>query len=400
VIDKREESSLPLPSGVQPSRRHIDSLDGLRGCAFLMVFMFHYGISGHAEARWIPDTMLVTTGLWCGVDLFFVLSGFLITGILLDTRDDPHYFRNFYARRALRIFPLFYGVLFLLLALTPWLHLQWRPGHLAQFFYLGNVAGHIDPTLNDVQPAVFLTHFWSLAVEEQFYLIWPLVVLRVSNRRSLLRVCVGMIFVSFLLRCILIWQLPDRAQEWSYGELLTHCDGLLCGAIAANLIRSNDIATLVRQSRVFFLASSLGIAGLAIYYGQFGYHDAGMTLFVYPLLAIFFTCILLRTIKPGTFLSWMGRTRFLSFFGKYSYGMYVYHVLFFPMESRLLLAPLQRLVHSKTWGGVLYVLEMLVLTCIVSVLSYQLYERHWLKLKSRFSYTKPKTAAPALIRAS
>jgi peptidoglycan/LPS O-acetylase OafA/YrhL len=133
-----------------------------------------------------------------------------------------------------------------------------------------------------------------------------------------------------------------------------------------------------------------------VYYGQFGYHTVGMTLFVYPLLAVFFTSILLRTIKPGTLFSWLGRTSFLRFFGKYSYGMYVYHVLFFHLESRLLLAPMQRLVHSKTWGGILYVLAMLVLTCIVSVLSYQLYERHWLKLKARFNYMKPKTAAPAL----
>jgi peptidoglycan/LPS O-acetylase OafA/YrhL len=381
---------LSISSSARPSSHHINSLDGLRGCAFLLVFLFHYGMSAHAEARWVPYATLVTTGLWIGVDLFFVLSGFLITGILLDTREDPNYFRNFYARRALRIFPLFYGVLFLLLGLTPFLHLRWRPGHMAQFFYMGNVASHVDPSLNDLPPAVNLVHLWSLAVEEQFYLIWPLVVLQVGRRISLIRVCLGMICFSFLLRCLLLWQVPNHAQEWSYGELPTHCDGLLCGAIAAILIRSTDLPTLVRKSRVLFFLSFLGISVLAVYHGGFGYHNAGMTAFVYPLLAIFFTCILLRTIHAGTVFSLLGRTRILRFFGKYSYGMYIYHVLFFPVVCNLL-PPMQRLLHSRAWGGVAYVLVILGLTCIVSVLSYQLYERHWLRLKSRFGYGKPKS---------
>jgi len=219
--------------------------------------------------------------------------------------------------------------------------------------------------------------------------------IRVRRSRTQIRVCLGTICLSFLLRCLLLWQIPDHAQEWSYGELPTHCDVLLCGAIAAILIRSTSLSTLVRRSRVFFLLSFLGISCLAVHYGAFGYHNAGMTAFVYPLLAIFFTCILLRAVQPGTFFSWLGRTRILCFFGKYSYGMYIYHVIFFPLVGKLL-PPAQRLVHSKAWGGVVYVLGTLGLTCIVSVLSYQLYERHWLKLKSRFNYSKPKVAAPEL----
>jgi peptidoglycan/LPS O-acetylase OafA/YrhL len=365
----------------------------------LLVFLFHYGMSAHAEARWVPYATLVTTGLWIGVDLFFVLSGFLITGILLDTREDPNYFLNFYARRALRIFPLFYGVLFLLIALTPFLHLKWRPGHAAQFFYVGNVACNIDPSLNDLLPAVHLVHLWSLAVEEQFYLIWPLIVFWVSSRRSLIRVCIGAICFSFLLRCFLLCLIPNYAQAWSYGELPTHCDGLLCGAIAAILVRSTDVSTLVRKSRFLFFLSFLGLSLLALQRGGFDYHSPAMTAFVYPLLAVFFTCILLRTIQSGTFFSRLGRTRILRFFGKYSYGMYIYHVLFFPIVSRLL-PPLQRLLHSRAWGGVAYVLVVLGLTCIVSVLSYQLYEKHWLRLKSHFSYTKPKSAVSNLASVS
>jgi peptidoglycan/LPS O-acetylase OafA/YrhL len=381
------------------SGKHINSLDGLRGCAFLMVFFFHYGMSAHANSSLVDFALIFAHGGWMGVDLFFVLSGFLITGILLDTRDDPNYFRNFYARRALRIFPLFYGVFFLLLVLTPVLHLQWRLGHLAILFYLGNIAGHIDPSLNVLLPAVLLVHLWSLAVEEQFYLIWPLVALRVRDRSKLLGVCLVMIAISFLLRCLLLWQFPGRGQEWSYGELPTHCDGLLCGAIAAILVRSNELSTLVRRSRVLFLASGLGIVFLAWHNGGLGYHTVSMTLFVYPLLAVLFTCILIRTIQAGTVFNWLGGTRLLRFFGRYSYGMYIFHNIFFPLVSKIM-PPLQRWLHSRVLGGVVYVLVVLGLTSIVSVLSYELYERHWLRLKSRFSYERPKAASPGLAAAS
>jgi peptidoglycan/LPS O-acetylase OafA/YrhL len=124
-----------------------------------------------------------------------------------------------------------------------------------------------------------------------------------------------------------------------------------------------------------------------------------MTAFVYPVLAVFFTCVLLRTIQSGTLFHWFGRTRFLRFFGKYSYGMYVYHVLFFPLASKIL-RPAQQLMHSQVLGGLLYVFVVLALTCVVSVLSFQLYERPWLRLKSRFSYSKPRNSASKLAAAS
>ncbi|CAN5426650.1 hypothetical protein BH10ACI4_BH10ACI4_22060 [soil metagenome] len=92
---------------VRVSSRHFTSLDGFRGIAFLMVFVRHYALSSHAHSRAMSLAGIVGQAGWMGVDLFFTLSGFLITGILLDTRDHPRYFRNFYARRALRIFPLY-----------------------------------------------------------------------------------------------------------------------------------------------------------------------------------------------------------------------------------------------------------------------------------------------------
>src|ERR1700712_417529 len=183
--------SLASPvDGVRPSSRHITSLDGYRGIAFLLVFLRHYTLTRHSHSRILLGIMNVSAVGWAGVDLFFVLSGFLITGILLDTRTEQHYFRNFIVRRALRIFPLYYMVLFVMLALTPLLHLQWHRGHIAYFFYLGNVAGNINPNLQDVLPYFSLLPLWSLSLEEQFYLLWPLVIyFAATSSRRIIRLC-------------------------------------------------------------------------------------------------------------------------------------------------------------------------------------------------------------------
>ena len=373
------------------SNRHFAGLDGLRGTAFLLVFFHHYGLTTHSTQPVILALAWLAGGGWAGVDLFFVLSGFLITGILLDTRTDEHYFRNFYARRALRIFPLFYGVLLVLFLATPILHLHWRLGHLAYFLYLGNVAGHVDPTLNLVLPAVDLTHTWSLAVEEQFYLIWPLVILLVPNRKSLLKVCCGLIGFALLLRVALLFVVSGAALEWSYGELPTHADGLVCGAILAVLIRSNHLHVLIHRSRWLLAVVVVALAGLVSWNGSLDYHTRLMTVWVYPLLAVLFTCFVLRSLQPGTLSYGIGNLRALRFFGRYSYGMYIYHLILFPYISRYL-AVSQRLLHSVVLGGLTYLALVLLGTTVVSVLSYELYESKFLKLKARFSDRDQKTA--------
>ena len=158
------------------NRAFFPALDGLRAVAFLMVFGQHY---------------LALAWGWTGVNIFFVLSGFLITGILYDTRADPFRVRNFYIRRTLRIFPLYYGVFLVLLLLTPLLHWHWNRYWTLWPLYLGNFLRFLSPLsllrgsaleyaadahLSSVRlphTELYLGHFWSLCVEEQFYLIWP-----------------------------------------------------------------------------------------------------------------------------------------------------------------------------------------------------------------------------------
>ena len=205
------------PSATDPffsGRKHFPELDGLRGLAILLVLATHYVMVA-------PTANFLERGLksicnhgWAGVDLFFVLSGFLITGILYDCKGQENYFKNFYVRRFLRIFPLYYGFLTVLLL-----------GMLAAKIAFSQAGGGPHLTnLWDVQPYLWtytfnlacafghgsahLGQLWSLSVEEQFYLVWPLVIF-VCPRKAAVRVCVALIFAALLLRLALTLFVPQ-----------------------------------------------------------------------------------------------------------------------------------------------------------------------------------------------
>ena len=156
---------------------HVPALDGLRGAAILLVLLHHL-INGDLPVHSLVGrtAFAIPRCGWAGVDLFFVLSGFLITGILLDQRGLPGYFRVFYARRALRIFPLYYGVLIIVFAILPHIRafpqdgLRWlRPEQIWFWTYTSNIRSAATGTIFNA-PYLMLNHFWSLAIEEQFYL--------------------------------------------------------------------------------------------------------------------------------------------------------------------------------------------------------------------------------------
>ena len=182
-------------------RTRFPALDGIRAMAVTMVFMDHFGGGAHG-GRVLQAVNEVRERGWVGVDLFFVLSGFLITGILYDTRQDSRYFLRFFARRSVRIFPIFYLVVAVLLALTPIFHYMWRPAQMFFLVYLGNIPANWDFSLYDVMSAnhptarVTIGHFWSLCVEEQFYVIWPVLVWLVRDRMKLLWTACGICLLT------------------------------------------------------------------------------------------------------------------------------------------------------------------------------------------------------------
>lgn len=371
--------------------RRLNSLDGWRGIAILLVFSRHYFLTNNVHLFVIRAAAMVASAGWVGVDLFFVLSGFLITGILLDTRGHEFYFRNFYARRALRIFPLYYGVLLLALALTPLVHLQWRVGYIAHFLYIGNVAIQLYPALDKVKPWLDLDTMWSLAVEEQFYLVWPLAVLFIAKRKPLRWIACFM-GIALLIRIVLLNLLPGAAAfEWSYKVLPMRADGLLCGAAAAILVRAGSVSEAAHRLRWPSWVASAAIVAIVIHERRLDFHSALASAIVFPCIGILFARLLLIALHDGSWAFRLGTVSWLRFFGHYSYGMYIFHRL---VNTTGLLRWLQDEAHSQALGGVLYVVSMALVTTVTSVLSYELYERRFLKLKRLFSYSA-EMAAPS-----
>src|SRR5579885_3225639 len=159
---------------------HIPALDGLRGIAILLVLWFHF--RGYLGGEPIQCTLAIIGEFgWIGVDLFFVISGFLITRILLQTKEKPDYFRSFYTRRALRIFPLYYASLAVLfLAPMSFMSHSLPVAHDRLWFWI--YLANWNPLFEQIRPGS-AAHFWSLSVEEQFYLVWPLLVWALSRKQ-------------------------------------------------------------------------------------------------------------------------------------------------------------------------------------------------------------------------
>jgi peptidoglycan/LPS O-acetylase OafA/YrhL len=374
----------------------IPALDGLRGIAILLVVAHHFGMSaGFARDRGNPIGValerLLSVG-WVGVDLFFVLSGFLITSILLASRNGPRYFSSFYGRRILRIFPLYFGALLLGLVLLPAIApravgvLGESREHAAWLVtYTSNVA----LALGVVASFGVFDMFWTLAIEEQFYLTWPLLVKRLSRRR-LAVLAISTAVGALALRCAWMgsggnWMAPFRFT-------LTRVDDLALGALVA-LILANAPAREIgrRWAPAAFTVSLLGFAVLFSVVPAF-YPDATLvvTLGLTVLGMLFAASVLVAACEANRGIRLLERPGLRSW-GRLSYGIYVWH---WP----LLLAlrnPYRRSGIAPTASGQLlqsagFLLVGFAGSYAVGWLSYHLFEVHFLRLKRHFEYHRTK----------
>lgn len=359
------------------SSQHIKSLDGWRGVAILMVFLFHY----LPRSPYNPLSAFASLG-WCGVDLFFVLSGFLITGILFDTRSSSGFFKAFYARRALRLFPV-YCLAILAIALATKFFQHYRNWLLVPFFFYGaNIVLVLPNGFPNVLP-LRCDHFWSLAVEEQFYSIWPFIVFYVKDRRRLMHVCCGGIAFALILRLLLV---GFGASTWlAYRELPARMDSLLAGALIALAVRGPEGTRWLRPSLLRWMMAGACVAILPVLYSArtLFFLSKPMASVGYSIIAVISTCIISLSLVPGTLMQRIGRNTVLRFFGRYSYGMYIWHYL--PCE---MLKPwagsFRRIIHPAVLADLIYTLVMLALFTVVALVSYHGFEAIFLKLKSRF----------------
>ena len=377
--------------------RRVAALDGLRGLAIGLVLFHHFTIV-------LPES--VAGGLWrelaqlgrYGVDLFFVLSGFLITNILLGDRNDLHYFRTFYARRALRIFPLYYTVVLFSLVVLPKLLTLLPPDLAAEVHSQTEASNWLWYTaygtnfliaLKDHYTHGILDVGWSLCIEEHFYLIWPCVVYFFSER-ALKKICIFTIAAALALRIVLWMEGFSRLQI--YMLTFTRIDMILFGALLAIGTRSHtpkdtpeDSRKDLRQLRMTGLIL-LALAAL----GYFRYDSAAMNTIGYSLVGLFF----MRGVRfgahgdPGHPLN-----RALShpapvFFGKYSYAMYLFHlpVAYFTKHVVFKGADFHSLPGLAIMWQFLFYAVATALCVLSALVSWYLLEKPALSLKQRFVY--------------
>ncbi len=368
-------------------RGHVPLLDGVRGLAVLLLLSHQLVLDVLPDAGAPTSDRLLDRLMqpgWIGVQLFFVLSGFLITGVLLDTKGRGGYFRSFYGRRVLRIFPLYYLLLVVLSFVLP------RLGHVPPllqadpramplaWIYLSNW------TLTVPAP---IGHCWSLAVEEQFYLVWPFVVAALSAPR-LLRFCFVLAALAIGFR-IGVWTL-GLSPEIAYQNTFARMDALALGAAGAILLR--DPAAVARWAPG--LRRALLVAGVAVAIAAIpGLARTGPVTQIagYSLLAISFALLIavgvIEQAAGGGRISAALSARPLRLFGKYSYAIYIIHLPLHIFVSKVLLADV---VAFRGEGRHLaiqlaYAIVMTGVLLALAMLSYHLFEKHFLKLKRFFS---------------
>ncbi|MEI7910809.1 MAG: acyltransferase [Verrucomicrobiota bacterium] len=298
--------------------RHFTALDGFRGVAVLLVMLSHFIKTGEVIGDQQPWHLLLRGG-FVGVDMFFVLSGFLITGILLDSpKCGARYFKTFYLRRFLRIFPLYYGVL--LLAFVSFRH---AGGDSPWWFVLfaSNLGDAYYGRWLDVTDGVSLAHFWSLAVEEQFYLIWPLLVYLLQPR-TLVKVSLALLVIAPLSGVMFF--LANNGLG-SYVFTLNRFHTLGMGALLAVALRHPTYwkacqAWALPISVVTGLLTTVGL----MYAPRSGFCSAAPALWA-PYL---WGSVLVLSLRPAGLLPRCLSSRFLVFIGKISFGLYVYHSFF------------------------------------------------------------------------
>jgi len=376
-------------SGLQA---HLPALDGLRGIAILLVVILH-GTEALNRVQPVERGVLAVTNVgYTGVDLFFVLSGFLITGILLGAKGAPGYFRNFYARRVLRIFPLYYTYLILIFVILPFLpvtlpatyaelhaHQAWYWTYLSNVFNAANDGWRVDGALTG--------HFWSLAVEEQFYLIWPAVVLALSPK-ALRNTCLAIIIGAPLLRLGL--RLADVTAVAPLVLTICRVDTLAIGALIALGVRQRATLSLLRRAALPALgATALLLAGIEAWRGGFGQFEIVNGTIGFSVWAAFYGAILTTAVLQPASATWVASwlsARWLRTFGKYSYAMYVFHRPLCGLAEWGIPTTRIRDAIGSVGTGIVFVAVILAASTVAARASWWLLESRFLKLKDRFQY--------------
>lgn len=349
----------------------IPALDGLRAVAVLLVILYHFGFSrvpgGH------------------GVMLFFVLSGFLITWLLLK-EDEKHRridLRGFYWRRVLRIFPAFYvycgvAIAYLLVRghLVPW------PHALSALLYVSNYYAALNQ-----HPENLFSHTWSLAIEEQFYLLWPaLFILWRHDLRRLTRILAVIIGSVWIYRAVLVYGF-DVNTSYLYAAFDTRLDHLLVGCLLAVILKRGALPTFWDKITAYTAAPlvTLVLLGLSVAAGQTELVPRYRDVFGYAVEPLLLAVFIAQSIalSAGSAWSWAENAA-VKYLGRISYPLYLY--------QQMVIYPVSKALAPLPWP--VRLAGVLVATISVASLSYYVIERPFLKLKDAGRKPSPQTSKP------
>lgn len=349
-------------------------IDGLRCVAVASVMLYHY-------INWLGGP--ISAGPY-GVNLFFVLSGFLITSILIKDGEDDFRTRyyNFMGRRILRIFPIYYLTLLILYVLdVP--HINERIGFLATYTY-NFIVTDIEWT-NDP-----FGHFWSLCVEEQFYLVFPFIAIGLRKKPEfLLAVCICFVVIAYMQIFFDVFNMAayySPLHYYNYTSLLTNMGPLCLGGIAAIILKNGKLPLIFNSGKLEFLAVTLIIFTNSFLEWKYQVLICSL-LNLFLIVKAYYGTFSIRTFDK--FLT----NNYVIFFGRISYGLYVYHLLVSSYLDEFVIDPLWTKIPFENFGvfsklefhpwffkSILYTF----ITIVIASYSYFIIEMPILKLKDRF----------------
>lgn len=346
------------------NKNYFPGLDFVRGLAIILVVLYHY----------FPFFKIG----WIGVDLFFVLSGFLITTKLLECRNEDNFFQNFYLRRILRLFPIYFLALIAFYTLSPVFFSDKQNGSVFDF-YNQNWVWFFTFTQNFLfikkgpAPEPYLMHFWSLAIEEQFYLLWPFLVY-FCRRESLFKCILISIFFSALFFRIYSHQTSQSFAPY-YFHLVARADSLAAGAFLAILQMSKKEINKFWGVGILLFFIAIFLSAL-VKFKNVDFDNPYLLTVGYSITCMFFTLVCYRAIKHP-----MMSKKYLvvKYLGKISYGIYVYHLPIFLAGNYLLKNFIFQIGVFQFFSNLL----LLVITIVVSSLSYRFIELPFIKLKGK-----------------
>jgi len=371
---------------------HIPALDGIRGIAIALVLLVHFvGPIHSAPGHPLQDLIVKLAGYGTlGIDLFFVLSGFLITGILLKTKPGSRFFRNFYIRRTLRIFPLYYIVLiffFIILPQIPWFQGpiidRIGQGQIWAWTYLYNFY---IASIGDWHSVPYISHFWSLAVEEQFYLVWPFCVYYLSTK-NLIKLSWSLIAFATLLHMML--------EIIGIGPIAIHTltplrlSALCGGALAATLLGEPEIVAggrpwaMTAAWKILLASILMKILIVVISPLSPAFYAPLQAFRTLSWLGIFVSLHFAAvSAEPNSVVTRILITRPLLILGKYSYGIYIFHhFIMWGMIQYKATDWVSQYIADPFQAGLILAFFATLISILIAFISYHSFEKHFLRLK-------------------